>query len=410
MRGRLDFLALLALLAGLLCAGLALAADDVQCVFHVGTSCPAGTVKFLGLENESGGFNNAHAQNWTLDTYANSLCCNNTNASINLSMACGATTFLRLYDEDNSHVQTGNNSDYAVPVCMNSTYKSIFCSYPSSGGCVTGNCIMSLASSEGSNDTNAHISECGEYSQEVCCSVSNSAPSAPDLVYPENNTQIFDRRPLFQWNESTDPEGDLVTYSINATCGSSCACSSVFASGISATNYTPVSDLCVDVDYNWSVTACDAYSECNTSTIFNFSIPSVLDFVLIVNETDFGQLSPGESRDTSVNALDALVGRNNGNILINGTINASALFSAAALDTNYYNYKAADNESGSIVSGCSQVVFNTMGASQKGLFCNLSHYNSSDEVRIDLNITVPSDEGPGEKRSAIEILVVSAEQ
>jgi hypothetical protein len=40
----------------------------------------------------------------------------------------------------------------------------------------------------------------------------NTAPTAPSLVYPSNNTVCIDNNIVFEWNTSTDVEGNRITY------------------------------------------------------------------------------------------------------------------------------------------------------------------------------------------------------
>jgi hypothetical protein len=362
------------------------------------------------VQNDSLGYGNAHAQNYTVNTYNWSLCCNNSvNSSVVLNNSCNDITVVKLSGENNAHVETGNNSAYSVSACISSqNYKSIYCIYPHGSSCTFQyNCVMSMAGSEGSNNTNAHMGACGDYSQNVCCGFLNSAPSVPIPNYPVNATNISERRPVFNWTGSTDPDSDPITYTVNATCGSSCRCSS-FSATVSITNYTPTSDLCVDVPYNWTVSACDSYNACNTSGLYVFNITSVLDFTLIVNVTDFGSLALGQSRQTNA-SIGALVGQNNGNILLNGSINASSLFRSIAMNSNNFMYNASSNQTGSILIYCSQTSMTPMDVDFKNLFCNLSYSSTARQVKIDLNVTVPLNEQPGTKTSNIFINVVSGE-
>jgi hypothetical protein len=411
LKSRYFLVALAVLLLAVLSSFIVSASGDLNCFFHAATTCPAGSAKLIGVQNESGGWMNAHAQNRTLGTYANSVCCNNTNSSITTANSCSGAAIVRLYTEDNSHIQSGNNSDYPIAACISSSYKNITCSYTTSSCAASTTCVLSMASSEGANNTNAHVGNCSAYSLKACCGISNNAPSAPTLAYPINgNTTVFERRVNFTWTNAIDPEGNAVTYTLNATCGSSCTCSAINVGSI-AVNYSySASELCFDKVYNWTVTACDAYNECNTSAKSNFTIASVVDFVFVVNSTDFGSLALGESKQTGVGSGPGpLVGRNNGNVRINGTINATAVFTSAALNTNNYQFYAQDNESGSIVAGCSQTSLTAMNSAPKNIFCNLTHSDTSDEVRVHINLTVPGGEAPGEKNSTIQLTVVSAE-
>ncbi|MFH0870130.1 MAG: hypothetical protein V1866_03675 [archaeon] len=383
--------------------------NSLSCYFLNETSCPANHVKLIGVKNDTGGYENAHAQNYTINNYNYSLCCNSTNTSVLLGSGCNQEIVIKLALENNSHVELGNETNYSIIACMNSSWGSISCEYPT-GLCNSNQtCVMSIASSEGDNTTNAHLGSCNTYNQKVCCGIiqlPNYAPSKPTIYYPDNNNMsVSERKPNFNWSVSSDPNNDPVNYTLNITCGPSCPASCEFGSlsGLNTTNYTLSSALCVDRVYNWTVSACD-YELCNASDQFNFTIESILSLVLIVNKTEFGTVSIGSNVNTDGLSPFPLVGRNDGNVLINTTINATALFSSVGMNDYYYMFRSADNESGSIVESCSQTAYTGMdNATQKDLFCNLSYDDSNDEARIHLNITVPLDEPSGYKQSYIDV-------
>ena len=45
----------------------------------------------------------------------------------------------------------------------------------------------------------------------------NTAPSVPEQVYPLSNTLCIDNNLVFEWNTSTDAEGDVITYEIEVS-------------------------------------------------------------------------------------------------------------------------------------------------------------------------------------------------
>lgn len=51
--------------------------------------------------------------------------------------------------------------------------------------------------------------------------VENAAPSIPNQVYPLNNTVCIDNNIIFEWNASTDAEGNRITYKIEVSENSS---------------------------------------------------------------------------------------------------------------------------------------------------------------------------------------------
>jgi hypothetical protein len=298
-----------------------------------------------------------------------------------------------------------------VTACLNSSWSHIYCTYPSVECASSFSCLFSLAGTEGSNSSNAHIGNCSSYDQKVCCGLSNFAPLSPVLEYPVNgNITVFERNINFSWLETTDPEGDSLTYSLNISCGSSCPanCLPVNVDGLTTLSYLVSSPLCVDYSYNWSVSACDGIS-CNSSLIWNFTILSTAMIDLIVNSTSFGEVSLGDSNDTSDGSPSPLVVRNIGNVIVNLTINATQLFSNGPLNSEYFQFATDDNESGSIAYSYSQTSFAPFDSDPKNIICNLTYNDSHDEAKIHLSIEVPPSEPSGLKRSDIQLNPIQVE-
>lgn len=412
---------LLAIISGLLVLILVLIVTaNLQCFFVQNTTCQPGQARLLGLKNNSDGFNNAHVQNTSSTPYYNySICCNNTDTSTNTITSCpGNVTVLRLSNGSNAHVELGNysNASYSITsVCLGTNVTQVICSYPATGTCSTNyTCVLSMVGSEGSNTSNAHIGNCSQYSQKVCCGVINTAPSKPTLSYPSNNNaSIFVRRPFFNWTASTDPENNILNYTINITCVSCPAACVASINQTTATNYTPSSALCYNKPYNWTVSACDVFGACNISDMWNFSINGTIGFDLVRNAINFSTLSLSQNNDTTDNSPLPLIGANSGNVIINVTINASALFTRV-MNTINYMFEAADNETGSFNSGCSQTTYTPLdNASSKTLFCNLSSdvisSTANNSGKIHINVTVPSDEPGGYKNSTLQLTAITAE-
>jgi hypothetical protein len=389
---------------------IVLASGDVQCSFIESSTCPGGTTKLLGVRNDTGGYNNAHAENNTLNNYPYSLCCNSTNASITITNSCSDQVVVKLSDNTDAHIETSENSNYAVDACLSSSWQKVGCSYQSSS-CSTGTCLLSMASSEGDNSTNAHLGDCSHYDLKVCCGFENNAPESPTLIYPANgNNTVFERRPAFDWSDSTDSDGDSVDYNFNLTCNScSVSCPDITSSALGSSTFTPTSDICTDQVYYWNVEACDTYGLCNQSTTFNFTIASVAEVIFLSNSTSFGSLAPGSTNDTSDDSPAPLILRNTGNVLVNLSTNATNIFESSSLGSTNYQFAVDEEEAGSYTAGCSQESFTAFTASLKTLACDFKHADSQDEVEVEIRLQVPTDEPASDKQSNITISYISAE-
>ncbi len=165
-------------------------ADDFNC--SVSSDCDGSSFIVLRMENETGGYYNAHAEWWNETNYQYYLCCN---ATATLNHDCG-TSVLKLSGQTNAHVQIGNYSGlgsiYSYGVCMSAEGFYIGCYYPLGSCSEDFECIASIASSESAdnNETNSHIGPCSQYDKKVCCRIS----SAPTIVFvtpptPANNSR-----------------------------------------------------------------------------------------------------------------------------------------------------------------------------------------------------------------------------
>jgi len=83
----------------------------------------------------------------------------------------------------------------------------------------------------------------------------NQAPSTPTTIYPANNELCIDNAVNFQWNASTDPEGDAITYTIEVSENSA-------FSSITHTQTTSSTSLSISlnkgISFYWRVTAKDS--------------------------------------------------------------------------------------------------------------------------------------------------------
>jgi len=98
--------------------------------------------------------------------------------------------------------------------------------------------------------------------------VVNTAPTVPTLTYPTNNLLCIDNVLNFQWNASTDSQGDAITYQIQVAKDNLFA---QIAHTLTSTTASKSITLEKGIAYYWRVKATDNKSaSSNYSTTFNF--------------------------------------------------------------------------------------------------------------------------------------------
>lgn len=129
---------------------------------------------------------------------------------------------------------------------------------------------------------------------------------------------------------------------------------------------------------------------------------------LTVSTINFGSMSMGDVNDTTDNAPAPFTVRNDGNVAINISASSSDnLWDTQANPTMYYQVRCGNT---SEWTGCSsnynpknQNTFTNVPTSATQIIWNLTYASSVDEAEIDINVTVPTDEGGGSKSSALTV-------
>jgi len=94
----------------------------------------------------------------------------------------------------------------------------------------------------------------------------NQAPSTPTTIYPANNELCINNAVNFQWNASTDPEGDAITYLVEVSKSNSF--SPLEDSKTVSTTSTTIT-LDKGISFYWRVTAKDSKGLSSDATSSN---------------------------------------------------------------------------------------------------------------------------------------------
>ncbi len=366
----------------------------------------------FSLQNDSGGYFNAHARNVSFGTYNYSMCCAGSDTT--LSYNCSEQLILKLENMTNSHVQAGNYSGpgivYNTSICMGAEPGTINCSFRDTNCPSSYFCLGSIASSDTSvnNLTNAHIGDCSEYSKKLCCSFGNNAPTVT-LTYPVDNANTTLRFPTFNWT-GEDADNDPLIYEINITCysesGGQCSSDNRYITNINATNYTVQNYLQKLKDngfyYNWTVRAYDGTDYSNWAIFRRLNIVSEIVTSMNVSNVLFGSMNQSQTKDTTTDNPLPFVLQNDGNCYINTTLNASSLWQSVGLNTSYYQFKVDNTtEKPSFSWLYSRTSWISINSSAVIALASMNWSDVLDTAEIDLKVTVPDNEGPGNKSSIL---------
>ncbi|MBN1480418.1 hypothetical protein EH223_20385 [candidate division KSB1 bacterium] len=108
----------------------------------------------------------------------------------------------------------------------------------------------------------------GAWSNTFSFAIDTQGPEAPTLISPENNSTVSDNIPTFDWGEVSEPS----TYELMVGEENSFATPEIHQTGLTATTYTPATELS-ETTYYWRVRAQDNNGNWgNWSTIFSFTI------------------------------------------------------------------------------------------------------------------------------------------
>lgn len=235
--------------------------------------------------------------------------------------------------------------------------------------------------------------------------VLNSLPTVT-LDSPSDENTTTNRTPAFSWNTGSDDDSDALTYDLNLTCYPGCSDDNRLIEDLSGTSRTLGGFLVYLSDnnfyYNWTVRAKDDEGVGAWAATRNIGIQSSIVASLPNSTVNFGSFVSG-TNDTTNDAPLPFLMQNDGNCLLNVTINATDLWTNAANPSNYYQYKS-DNKSGEEGGfdwDQSQTSWANMSSSPVVMMVELNWSDSKDSFEVDLNVTVPDQEVAGSKASTV---------
>jgi len=232
------------------------------------------------------------------------------------------------------------------------------------------------------------------------------------LVSPSDWASSTNRSLEFNWTV-VDADADTITYEFNLSeawfAGDGTSCNDGrYNTSLTETSYTPATDLLCLHDngyyYNWTVRAYDGDVYGNWTDISHVNITATASISLSNADMNFGTLGPLTIENTSDDSPSPFVIDNNGNAILNISVNSSALWDAIPANNSYYQFKA-DNKSGEegAFSWIGSIVnwFNVPITGNVVAVNELNYEDGDDSVEIDIRLEVPTNEGPGAKNALV---------
>mgnify|MGYP001582306603 CR=1 FL=1 len=139
------------------------------------------------------------------------------------------------------------------------------------------------------------------------------------------------------------------------------------------------------------------------------SVQDAVQIILIVNTVNFGNVTVGDSKNTTTNSPLPFLLRNDGTVMVNVSISretsSSALFSGTGGGDNTSSFQFKPAVAGEGVSAdptCSLLNWaNVPGLTPLVFLCKFNYANTNDEAEVELLINVPADEPSGYKSESL---------
>ncbi|HLC58562.1 MAG TPA: hypothetical protein VJI68_01760, partial [Candidatus Nanoarchaeia archaeon] len=246
----------------------------------------------------------------------------------------------------------------------------------------------------------------------------SSIPNNVSLGVPLNGTTVHNRLLSFNWSNTTDPDNDIVRFMFliddNINFGSPEVNHTIFS------NLTNNSNPLVllnggNTRYYWKVIALDGVNGAgNSSETRTFLIESLVQLTLPTNKVNFGTMINDQSDNTTDDSPLPLTVENDGNTIINVSLTQDVgnLWLTSPSPTAYFMFKISNKtgEEGAFNwSGSHTNTFSNVPIANNISIHLLNWTNATDIVEVDLNVTVPTNEGGGNRTASILFTATLAE-
>ena len=132
-------------------------------------------------------------------------------------------------------------------------------------------------------------------------------------------------------------------------------------------------------------------------------INALIGTSLFVTNVSFGNLTIHDIENTTDDSPNPFILQNDGNCLLNISIDATSLFESAAHPSSYYQFKV-DNytlENGSFMWDYSLYSWTDIPSATTHAITELNNTDDTDTVEVDIKLTVPPEEPGGYRDSTV---------
>lgn len=190
--------------------------SELNCSVVFG-GCSPGYVDVMHMSD----LTDAHAELPNGTEYDYAVCCNDAKGAVNFTNSSGVN-IVDLSSETNAHAEIPGTTDYEHDVYIGSldSQYSVICSYET-GGCSSGECLMTLSTSLSDGNTDLHVADCitDPYDTHVCCEMDNYNPNITIITPIEDDilgwtvllrANVTDDNLDSVWYELKNESGDVI--------------------------------------------------------------------------------------------------------------------------------------------------------------------------------------------------------